>query len=286
LEFHSVTFAANGGGSNFFVDDVFILGPHNDCNFNGIPDECEPDCNTNGSPDECDIAGGTSFDCNTNGIPDDCDIAGGTSFDCNANGVPDECEGFPDCINDFCDGATQLCPGTVSGTTLDATTDGSASCGVSSNSPDKWYAYTPATDGQATFSTCGSWYDTVLSVHTGCPGTSANDIECNDDSCSDFDASVTLGVVAGQTYLLRVSGFNGEVGDFVLNLAGPDCAAEPEIPGDVDGDGTVGILDFLAVLGAWGPCAAPCPPTCAADCDNDCEVGINDFLIVLGDWTR
>jgi hypothetical protein len=93
-------------------------------------------------------------------------------------------------------------------------------------------------------------------------------------------------VVAGQTYLLRVSGFNGEVGDFVLNLDGPNCAAEPEIPGDVDGNGTVGILDFLAVLGAWGPCTAPCPPTCAADCDNDCEVGINDFLIVLGNWTR
>jgi uncharacterized repeat protein (TIGR01451 family) len=31
-------------------------------------------------------------DCNWNGIPDECDITSGTSLDCNANGAPDECE--------------------------------------------------------------------------------------------------------------------------------------------------------------------------------------------------
>ncbi len=57
------------------------------------------------------------------------------------------------------------------------------------------------------------------------------------------------------------------------------------VPGDVDGDGIVGINDFLAVLGSWGACPGPCPPSCPADLDDDCEVGINDFLIVLGNWT-
>ena len=28
-------------------------------------------------------------------------------------------------------------------------------------------------------------------------------------------------------------------------------------PSDVNNDGTVGIQDFLQVLGAWGPCPAP-----------------------------
>ena len=28
----------------------------------------------------------------------------------------------------------------------------------------------------------------------------------------------------------------------------------PACPGDTDGDGTVGILDFLTVLGTWGAC--------------------------------
>lgn len=32
-------------------------------------------------------------DCNENGIPDDCDIAAEISEDANTNGIPDECEG-------------------------------------------------------------------------------------------------------------------------------------------------------------------------------------------------
>jgi hypothetical protein len=44
----------------------------------------------------------TLNDCNSNGIPDDCDIATGTSTDLNGNGVPDECESTGD-LN--CDGA-------------------------------------------------------------------------------------------------------------------------------------------------------------------------------------
>lgn len=57
------------------------------------------------------------------------------------------------------------------------------------------------------------------------------------------------------------------------------------VPGDADGDGEVGIIDFLEVLGDWGPCPQPCPPSCPADFDLDCEVGIDDFLILLGSWT-
>ncbi len=55
--------------------------------------------------------------------------------------------------------------------------------------------------------------------------------------------------------------------------------------GDVDGDGIVGILDFLDLLAAWGPCAAPCPPSCPADLDGDCSVGITDLLTLLAHWS-
>jgi hypothetical protein len=55
--------------------------------------------------------------------------------------------------------------------------------------------------------------------------------------------------------------------------------------GDIDGDGIVGINDFLLLLGAWGPCDMPCPPACAADLDGDCDVGITDFLTLLANWT-
>ena len=55
--------------------------------------------------------------------------------------------------------------------------------------------------------------------------------------------------------------------------------------GDANGDGEVDILDFLLVIGMWGECPMPCPPSCAADVNGDCEVGIDDFLIVIGNWT-
>ena len=51
--------------------------------------------------------------------------------------------------------------------------------------------------------------------------------------------------------------------------------------GDLDGDGTVGITDFLALLAAWGPC----PTQCVADLDGDGTVGILDFLTLLASWS-
>jgi agmatine/peptidylarginine deiminase len=56
------------------------------------------------------------------------------------------------------------------------------------------------------------------------------------------------------------------------------------IPGDIDGDGIVGVLDFLALLAAWGPCPDP-PADCPADLDGDGVVGVLDFLALLAAWT-
>jgi uncharacterized protein (TIGR03437 family) len=300
---HELSYTLNLSGPSCNPDDADDDGVPNDvdncpshpnpdqadCDGDGVGNVCaiatglSADCDGNGVPDECQIP---ADDCNGNGVPDECDIASGTSVDCDVNGVPDECEGFPECSNDFCEGATPLCPGTVSGSTAVAGNDGSASCGISGTSPDMWYAYTAHETGLATINTCSSPYDTVLSVHTGCPGTSANEIACNDDDddCANFDSAVTVNVVAGETYLVRVSGWNGDAGDFFLNLAGPSCDPVGLVTGDLDRDGSVGVLDFLALLAAWGPCSAPCPPSCAADFDSDCEVGVTDFLILLASW--
>ncbi len=51
--------------------------------------------------------------------------------------------------------------------------------------------------------------------------------------------------------------------------------------GDIDGDGVVGINDFLDLLSVWGGCTEAC---CLADLDLDEDVGIADFLILLGNW--
>ena len=64
-------------------------------------------------------------------------------------------------------------------------------------------------------------------------------------------------------------------GLFVLRLDDGSC------PADTDGDGTVGILDFLGLLAAWGS-ADPIydiePP------GGDGIVGITDFLSLLAAW--
>lgn len=51
--------------------------------------------------------------------------------------------------------------------------------------------------------------------------------------------------------------------------------------GDLDADGSVGILDLLILLSAWGPCA---PGSCPADLDGDGNVGILDLLTLLANW--
>ncbi len=61
-------------------------------------------------------------------------------------------------------------------------------------------------------------------------------------------------------------------------------AASEGGPGDLDGDGVVGVTDFLALLGAWGACTDP-PDPCPADLDGDDNVGVTDLLNLLGNWS-
>ena len=118
---------------------------------------------------------------------------------------------------DNCADATEIGDGAWTGDTSEATNDGDASCGNSSSSPDVWFSYTAAQDGLVEVRTCGTTWDTVVSVHTGCPGTAANELTCNDDACS-VQSRVLVMVEAGQTYLVRVAGFSGATGPFTLSV--------------------------------------------------------------------
>ena len=81
--------AGNDCNENGIPDDCDIdAGSSADTDGNGVPDECE-DCNGNGILDGAEIAGGTSLDCNTDGVPDECQLL---SNDCNTDGVPNVCE--------------------------------------------------------------------------------------------------------------------------------------------------------------------------------------------------
>lgn len=63
-------------------------------------------------------------------------------------------------------------------------------------------------------------------------------------------------------------------GAFMLDFGGPN-----ECLGDLDGNGSVGAGDLLALLASWGPCEG-----CPADFDGNGAVGAADLLILLANW--
>ena len=50
-------------------------------------------------------------------------------------------------------------------------------------------------------------------------------------------------------------------------------------PWDIDGGGSVGASDLLALLASWGQCKG-----CAADFDGSGDVGASDLLALLANW--
>lgn len=122
--------------------------------------------------------------------------------------------------NDDCANATIIGEGNFSGDTSSATNDGSSYCGSSSTSPDVWFRYDATSNLTLIADTFGSNYDTVLSVHSACPGTDLNTISCNDD-CIGLDSCVSVSVTAGNSYWIRVSGFGDDAGNFQFHLAPP-----------------------------------------------------------------
>ncbi len=121
-----------------------------------------------------------------------------------------------------CKSAIPVGEGTVSGFTGDNTgfvDDTSCALG---DVVDEWYCYTSSCSGVATASLCNLFvsFDTTLAVFESCDGA---EIACNDDlascSLSILFSQVTWAVRPGGTYLLRVSGFTGAVGEFDLSIS-------------------------------------------------------------------
>ncbi len=55
-------------------------------------------------------------------------------------------------------------------------------------------------------------------------------------------------------------------------------------PASFNGDCVVDAGDLAILLGNWGPCSDPCPPSCAGDLDGNCDVGPFDLALLLGNW--
>ncbi len=191
-------------------------------------------------------------------------------IDSDGDGIGDVC----DFISDFCQDAIEICSGTTTGSTVGATPDGSSSCGnFPDNEKDVWFSYTPETDGTVNIDTCDGFWSNTLSVHTGCPGTAANELVCDEYSCQGL-TSVSFAATGGQTYLIRLTGFAANEIEYTLNLSGPQCHVASAAPGDADGDGDVDIVDFAGFLDCASGPGVEHPPSCEVfdfNADNDVD---------------
>jgi hypothetical protein len=89
---------------------------------------------------------------------------------------------------------------------------------------------------------------------------------------------------SGSDAVMYVGGLFTAVGGVPANRIAMwvGCADEPGIPGDLNGDGVVDVLDLLILLDAWGACD-DCNE-CPADLNGDCSVDVLDLLILLDNW--
>lgn len=86
-------------------------------------------------------------------------------------------------------------------------TDVAASCATSAN--DTWHLFVASSNSPHLFSLCGSNFDTVLSVHNGCPGEpGTSELACSNDGCGGgIGASqLMLDLELGKPYYVRVGG--------------------------------------------------------------------------------
>ncbi|MBS0197740.1 MAG: hypothetical protein JSR77_13375 [Planctomycetes bacterium] len=119
---------------------------------------------------------------------------------------------------------------TVTGCTQGFLRDGYSGCDIGGSAPDVYFTFTATCAGTYAFSTAGSMFDTMLSLHSACPATSANSLACNDDvSGTDRTSYVSKSMNAGETVLIRVSGYAANSGVFNLSVtpsapSNDDCA--------------------------------------------------------------
>jgi hypothetical protein len=167
-----------------------------------------------------------------------------------------------------------------------ATNDGSASVG-NADQPDVWFRFTAPDDGALDVSTCGTndlfgvdqGLDTVLSMHSGAPGTTGNELEVNDDAsggqcgaadgASVRDSFISRYLYMGDTVYVRVSRYNSSTnGMYKLNWS-----FLTTLMGDLNSDGDADGQDLQELGAVFGTAC----PGCEADLNNDGMVNTADL---------
>jgi hypothetical protein len=122
-----------------------------------------------------------------------------------------------------------------------------------------WYCWTAPINGQVTFDTIGSTFDTLLAVYTGSAVNALTPIASNDNidaAGGDLQSRVTFNAIGLTMYHIAIDGFNGATGDTVLNwnlvssgngpLAIAQSGALPEVKLFTQPGGPVLVSKFLS----------------------------------------
>lgn len=157
------------------------------------------------------------------------------------------------------DALPSLVPQDASGNTALAIDKLHASCssgGPSDESPDLAYSFTAPADGEYTFDTFGSGYDTLLYVLEGaaCNG---SELACSDNYPGDATSALSLQLTAGQAVTVVVDGNFGGTGPFELHvgqLGGglcPDSDLGDALPNGASGDTSDGDNTVAGTCGGF-----------------------------------
>ncbi|MHC4076011.1 MAG: right-handed parallel beta-helix repeat-containing protein, partial [Planctomycetota bacterium] len=225
-----------------------------------------------------DSCGGTELACND----DACDVQSevtmsmteGETYFIRVSGVEGESgryklEVIAPPVHDECGSAMDLTYGipNSNSTALAGGTD-VTSCGLNDTN-DVWYLFSPSADANYVVSLCGSDFDTTLSVFNGCGGT---ELACNDDYCNS-ESELTVKLMAGNGYLIRVAGYDGEMGNYTVLVT---------LAGDLDADGNVDLADYSLFAGKW--LESSCVDCSRADIDHDWDVDYYDLREFAENW--
>lgn len=136
--------------------------------------------------------------------------------------------------------------------TVYATGVDESSCG-DNDTADVWHSFTPGQSGDYIISLCGSMFDTTLAVYVSCGGM---ELACNDDSDScGLQSEVAVNLTEGNTYLIRIAGYDGDTGDYTLTVTGVayDLPSEPNNPTPTNGANDVANDTILSWNGGGAP---------------------------------
>jgi hypothetical protein len=156
--------------------------------------------------------------------------------------------------------------------------DVAASCGGVTGY-DYIYEFVADVTGPTLVSTEGSDFDSTLSVFTD--DNCSAEIDCSDDiDLSTYQSELTVDMVAGTTYLVRVGGYDSfESGNLVLNITEPDLSCADVEVGAV----AAGVISTGTTVGQGND--YPSTTSCGSSSSSGTDVSVEWLAPATGCWS-